>query len=57
MKLTNCKNCGAVLVSSQCSYCNTIYEVEDEPIKETVVVRGGIGNKKLLTFVLEKGGA
>lgn len=49
MNSTNCINCGAPLTKTLCLYCGTPY-IEEDDTPEVVVVRGGRGNMKLITF-------
>lgn len=46
--MTNCPNCGAVITSSQCEYCGTIFELDKRFSDKFIVKIGGkITQKKI----------
>jgi len=46
--MTNCPNCGAVITSSQCEYCGTIFELDERFSNEFIIQIGDkITQKKI----------
>lgn len=55
MKITNCPNCGAILVDNHCNYCGTtIYDFTAFELEHPTYTKINLGGKTILAKVILK---